>query len=86
VILDHHAVRAESYPDRFRRLWETGRVVTAAGFLGMDDAPLESRRRGLWAGKRKPASAMPARLKRPERSTMIQSRRDMRRAKGGRIE
>ncbi len=86
VILDHHAVRAESYPERFRRLWETGRVVTAAGFLGIDDTPLESRRRALWAGRRKPASAMPARLKRPERSTMIEGRRDMRRAKGGRIE
>jgi hypothetical protein len=86
VILDHHALRDPSYPDRLQRLWQTGRVVTAAGFLGMDDAPLESRRRTLWAGKRKPASSMPARLKRPERSTMIESRRDMRRARGGAIE
>ncbi len=86
VILDHHALRDESYPDRFQRLWQTGRVVTAAGFLGIDEAPLECRRRTLWAGKRKPASSMPARLKRPERSTMIESRRGMRRAKGGAIE
>jgi len=35
-------------------LWESGRVVTAAGYLGEDDAPLEARRRGLWTGRRKP--------------------------------
>jgi len=86
VILDHHALRAESYPDRFRRLWQTGRVVTAAGFLGLDDAALESRRRSLWAGKRKPASPMEGRLKRRGRSAMIEARRDIPRAKGGSIE
>lgn len=86
VILDHHALRAENYPDRFRRLWQTGRVVTAAGFLGMDDAPLECRRRSLWARQRKPASPMPGRLKKPGRPTMIESRRDRQRARGGTIE
>jgi predicted metallo-beta-lactamase superfamily hydrolase len=54
VILDHHALRDAAYPERFRRLWETGRVVTAAGFLGERDAPLEARRRELWTGRRKP--------------------------------
>ena len=34
VIFDHHALRDAAYPERFRRLWETGRVVTAAGYLG----------------------------------------------------
>jgi hypothetical protein len=29
-------------------------VVTAAGFLGLADAPLEARRRELWTGRRKP--------------------------------
>ena len=82
VILDHHAVRADSYPDRFRRLWQTGQVVTAAGFLGLEDAPLESRRRSLWARTRKPAAPMPGRLKRWGRSSMLQQRRDTRRAKG----
>ena len=86
VILDHHAIRAESYPDRFRRLWQTGRVVTAAGFLGLDDAALESRRRSLWAGKRKPASPMEGRLKSRGRSAMIERRRDIPRAKGGSTE
>jgi predicted metallo-beta-lactamase superfamily hydrolase len=54
VILDHHALRDAAYPERFRRLWETGRVVTAAGYLGERDAPLEARRRDLWTGRRKP--------------------------------
>ena len=59
VILDHYALRDTAYPERFRRLWETGRVVTAAGFLGEADAPLEARRRELWTGRRKPS--MPVR-------------------------
>ncbi len=54
VILDHYALRDAAYPERFRRLWETGRVVTAAGYLGERDAPLEARRRELWTGRRKP--------------------------------
>jgi predicted metallo-beta-lactamase superfamily hydrolase len=54
VIFDHYALRDAGYPERFRRLWETGRVVTAAGFLGLADAPLEARRRELWTGRRKP--------------------------------
>lgn len=54
VILDHYALRDAAYPERFWRLWETGRVVTAAGYLGLADAPLEARRRELWTGRRKP--------------------------------
>ncbi len=83
VILDHHALRAENYPERFERLWRTGRVVTAAGFLGLDDQALESRRRSLWSGRRKPASPMERRLKNPGRSAIIDRRRDIPRAKGG---
>jgi len=83
VILDHHALRAENYPERFERLWRTGRVVTAAGFLGLDDQALESRRRSLWSGRRKPASPMERRLKSPGRSAIIDRRRDIPRAKGG---
>lgn len=63
VILDHYALRDAAYPERFRRLWETGRVVTAAGFLGLADAPLEARRAERWPGRRKPP--MPVR---PSRS------------------
>jgi predicted metallo-beta-lactamase superfamily hydrolase len=54
VIFDHYGLRDAAYPERFRRLWETGRVVTAAGFLGLADAPLEARRLELWPGRRKP--------------------------------
>ncbi len=54
VILDHHALRDAAYRERFRRLWETGQVVTAAGHLGEGDAPLEARRHELWTGRRKP--------------------------------
>lgn len=54
VILDHYALRDAAYPERFGRLWETGRVVTAAGHLGLPDAPLEARRFERWAGGRKP--------------------------------
>jgi len=54
VILDHYAIRDAAYPERFRRLWETGQVVTAAGYLGEEDAPLEARRRELWTSRRKP--------------------------------
>src|SRR4030095_16314556 len=54
VILDHYALRDVTYPERFRRVGETGRVGTAAGYLGLDDAPLEARRRELWTGRRKP--------------------------------
>jgi predicted metallo-beta-lactamase superfamily hydrolase len=64
VILDHHALRDAAYPERFRRLWETGRVVSAAGFVGEDDAPLEARRRELWTGRRKPpAPVRPSRAR-----------------------
>ncbi|HSE06416.1 MAG TPA: hypothetical protein VLK35_19875 [Methylomirabilota bacterium] len=54
VVLDHYALRDAAYPARFGRLWETGRVVTAAGYLGLPDAPLEARRFERWAGRRKP--------------------------------
>jgi predicted metallo-beta-lactamase superfamily hydrolase len=67
VILDHYALRDAAYPERFRRLWETGRVVTAAGFLGLGDTPLEARRLELWTGRRKPP--MPVRPSRARGAT-----------------
>lgn len=54
VIMDHYAVRDRSFESRFERLWDTGRVVTAAGFLGLPDASLERKRYRLAAGERKP--------------------------------
>jgi predicted metallo-beta-lactamase superfamily hydrolase len=65
VIMDHHAVRDAAYPERFRRLWESGQVVTAAGYLGLADAALEAGRRALWARRRKPPVRMPMRTPPP---------------------
>jgi predicted metallo-beta-lactamase superfamily hydrolase len=53
VIMDHHALRDPAFSTRFERLWSTGRVVTAAAHLGVEAAPLEARRRALWAAVRK---------------------------------
>ena len=63
VIMDHHAVRDPRFSTRFERLWETGRVLTAAAHLGLEAQPLEARRDRLWAAVRKPpAKTMPPRL------------------------
>jgi predicted metallo-beta-lactamase superfamily hydrolase len=62
VILDHFAVRDPRFRERFARLWETGRVTTAAEYLGLEVAALESRRNRLWVAARKaPARAASAR-------------------------
>ena len=53
VIMDHHALRDTRFTERFRRLWETGAVVTAARYVGLAEAPLESRRLRAWAAVRK---------------------------------
>src|SRR5262249_21033230 len=58
VIMDHHAVRNEGYRERFRRVWDTGRAVTAAEFLGLADEPLEARRWAAWRGRRRPRVRM----------------------------
>jgi predicted metallo-beta-lactamase superfamily hydrolase len=56
VIMDHHALRDARYAQRLERLFATGRVVTAAGHLGLPDAALEARRHELWSRVRKPAA------------------------------
>src|SRR3984893_12975224 len=92
VILDHHALRDAAYPERFRRLWETGRVVTAAGYLGLADTPLEARRRDLWrSGRKPPMPVRPSRARgagdvettRPAARARIDPRRPLGRAGGG---
>jgi predicted metallo-beta-lactamase superfamily hydrolase len=92
VIFDHYALRDAAYPERFRRLWETGRVVTAAGYLGLADAPLEARRPELWPGRRKPPMPVrPSRARgvaeaggaRPPARAAFNSRPGLRRAKEG---
>jgi predicted metallo-beta-lactamase superfamily hydrolase len=63
VIMDHYAMRDPRAATRFERLWETGRVVTAAAHLGVDAQPLEARRDRLWAAARKPpVKAAPSRF------------------------
>jgi predicted metallo-beta-lactamase superfamily hydrolase len=92
VIFDHYALRDAAYPERFRRLWETGRVVTAAGFLGLADSPLEARRLELWPGRRKPPMPVrPSRARgaaeaggaRPPARATFNPRPGLRRAKEG---
>jgi uncharacterized protein len=86
VIMDHHAVRDAAYPERFRSLWESGAVVTAAGYLGVADAPLESTRLALWAAQRRAgraASARSAGWGRDRRSTAANGRRRLGRAADG---
>lgn len=56
VILDHHALRDHRWSERLARALDTGRVVTAAGFLGVPDTLLECRRHELWRSARKPAA------------------------------
>jgi predicted metallo-beta-lactamase superfamily hydrolase len=76
-IMDHHALRDAGYAERFARLWETKRVVTAAAFLGVDVAALESRRNRAWAAVRKP----PARV--ADSRVRMNDRTPRRFAKGG---
>ena len=57
AIMDHHALRDAAWRERFARLWDTGRVTTAAGYLGLAEAALESRRAALWGRVRKPLAA-----------------------------
>lgn len=54
VIMDHHALRDIRAAARFARLWETGRVLTAARYLGVAENSLEAHRAQLWAAARKP--------------------------------
>jgi predicted metallo-beta-lactamase superfamily hydrolase len=77
--MDHHALRDPRFSTRFERLWETGRVVTAAAHLGLEAQPLEARRDRLWAAVRKPP-VKSARL-RP-----LPAREPRKLARGGRIE
>lgn len=89
VVLDHHALRAADYRERLARVWETGRVQTAAGFLGLADTPLEAHRRDLWSARRKPPAPMsmrPRRLIGDRSSAMIDVRGASDRVKEGTTE
>jgi hypothetical protein len=84
VIMDHHALRDVRWRERFARLWATRRVGTAAGYLGVEDAALESRRAELWGRVRKPAAPSGRATMTRRSSTGASSRPTTRRlAKGG---
>jgi hypothetical protein len=54
VILDHHAVRDRRYRERLGPAFGTGRVVTAAEYLGRRDECFEAHRPNLWARHTRP--------------------------------
>jgi len=86
VIMDHYGVRDPRYRERFARLWQTGRVVTAAEFLGVTGAPLEARRRELWVEARKPPAAVdrPPALKPAPEPAIMRPRTPFAKRRGGR--
>jgi len=57
VILDHHALRDRHYREKLARVYETGKVVSAAEHLGVPEELLEAHRPGLWARERERKSA-----------------------------
>jgi uncharacterized protein len=59
VIVDHHALRDRRYRERLGPAFETGRVVTAAEYLGRRDECLEAYRPEGWARHRRGAAAGP---------------------------
>jgi predicted metallo-beta-lactamase superfamily hydrolase len=79
VIMDHHALRDARFVSRFARLWQSDRVTTAAGYLNLPVAALESHRAALWTKARKPAAKAGV-----QRATI--SRRTRKFAKGGDFE
>jgi hypothetical protein len=84
VIMDHHAVRDLRFTTRFARLWETGRVTTAAALLGLTAQPLEARREQLWAAVRKPPVKVAPPRAVPSRAIMARETRKI--ARGGKSE
>jgi hypothetical protein len=81
VIMDHHALRDLKWAERFARLFETGRVMTAARFVGLGETALETRRRDLWSHARRPAAKAGA--QRPMVSQTWTERVTQRSVKGG---
>ena len=56
VIVDHHAVREPRFREHLAKAFDTGRVVTAAEYLGRRDECLEAWRAALWARRRRERS------------------------------
>jgi len=84
VIMDHHALRDVAWRERFAPLWDTGRVTTAAAYVGVAETALEPRRAELWGRARKPLAASGvARLPTSVRSRLSASPTRRKLAKGG---
>lgn len=79
VIVDHHALRDPRGTARLERVWETGRAMTAAGYVGVEATPWESQRAELWRAVRKP----PTRVATGGRAIMIRESRRV--ARGGSV-
>jgi hypothetical protein len=77
-------VRDLRFMTRFARLWETGRVSTAAALLGLAAQPLEARRQQLWAAVRKPPVKAGTPGAAPSRAIMTRDTRTF--ARGGKSE
>jgi hypothetical protein len=52
VIVDHHAVREPRFRERLAPVFDTGRAVTAAEYLGQRETCLEAWRAAYWARHR----------------------------------
>lgn len=48
TILEHHLLRDLKYKERFAEVYRTGKVATAAEYLGQENNLLEMRRKELW--------------------------------------
>lgn len=70
VIVDHHAVRDRRYRERLGPAFATGRVVTAAEFLGRRDEALEAYRPQVWARYRRAGPEVRRTLISPEKEGM----------------
>lgn len=57
VIVDHHALRDRRYRERLGPAFATGRVVTAAEYLGRREECLEAHRPDIWARYRRAGTA-----------------------------
>jgi predicted metallo-beta-lactamase superfamily hydrolase len=52
VIMDHHSLRDYRHEERLQRLYESGKVVSAAAYLGVPERLLEAHRNVIWANRR----------------------------------
>ena len=50
VILEHHLLRDLKYRERFEEVYATGKVKSAAEYLGIENRFLEMNRKALWGG------------------------------------